>query len=101
MEKYIPGRAVCAGQRSYLCAQQGSGFLESAAGVGKDKVAKPDSDLQCPLLFRLLEMFGPQTFLWKTDYKDLKKKKKHLGDHFFTLPGLFEHPRPSPHRARI
>lgn len=70
MEKYIPGRAVFTGQRGYLCSQRGSGFLESTAGMGKDKVAKPDSYLQYPLLFSLLEIFRPHTFLSKTDCKD-------------------------------
>lgn len=37
VEKYIPGRAGFPRQRGYLCSQKGSGFLESATGMGKDR----------------------------------------------------------------
>lgn len=70
MEKYIPGRAVCTGRAERLPGlRRGSGFLESAAGMGKE-VAKPDSYLQYPLLSSLSDMFRPHTFLSKTDCKD-------------------------------
>ena len=44
------GTAVFPGHRGYLCSRQGSGLRESATGMGKD-VAKPDSDLEYPLLY--------------------------------------------------
>lgn len=49
--------------------------------MGKDKVAKPDSYLQYPLLFSLLEIFRPHTFLSKTDCKDFFLNT--YVDHFF------------------
>lgn len=70
VEKYISGRAVFPRQRGYLCSQKGSGFLASAARMGKEGyIDKPDSDLKYPLLFSLLETVRPQTFLSKTSSK--------------------------------
>lgn len=63
--------AQSVGGREVTCAPGQKADFWSAAGMGKEKAAaEPDPDLQYPLLLSLLEVFRPQTFLSKTDYKD-------------------------------
>lgn len=67
------------------------------AGLGEDSgyVAKADSDVKCRLVFRVMEIFRPQTFLSKADLNVFNTYVNNV----LPVPGLFEDPQRSPNRA--